>query len=318
MTNNPAQQMRQLIEAVDPPASLEEARPFGFLQQLGLAAMQALKPSAQMQLSVNAYANNIYTAWRNQSAVLKKSTNQEPTAEDFVTWYSSSPREPGRASPITVGILRRYMRDLGISLDQPIPDAKLTELCKKIGGAVAQQIAKVSLKLVRGATPAEEQQILDWMAQLDDVLIRAEPNLSLRLVARFLLQLIGKENKTAMMQAWWRYRTINRTTALSGFGPNEFNIDNAAKLDPNQKTQLVDVLPDILLLTLKEINKRKALGVTAKDKTTTQPTTQPTAQPTPQTPDPQALIDLVNRLRAGGLPDPMIQSIIPQFFGGNP
>lgn len=280
MTNNPAQQMRQLIEAVDPPASLEEARPFGFLQQLGLAAMQALKPSAQMQLSVNAYANNIYTAWRNQSAVLNQSTNQEPTAEDFVTWYSSSPREPGRASPITVGILRRYMRDLGISLDQPIPDAKLTELCKKIGGAVAQQIAKVSLKLVRGATPAEEQQILDWMAQLDDVLIRAEPNLSLRLVARFLLQLIGKENKTAMMQAWGRYRTINRTTPLSGFGPNEFNIDNAAKLDHNQKTQLVDVLPDILLLTLKEINKRKALGATVKDKTQTKTAPQTKLNPT--------------------------------------
>jgi hypothetical protein len=152
-------------------------------------------------------------------------------------------------------------------------------LCKKIGGAVAQQIAKVSLKLVKGATPAEEQQILDWMAQFDDVLIRAEPNLSLRLVARFLLQLIGKENKTAMMQAWWRYRTINRTTALSGFGPNEFNIDNAAKLGANQKTQLVDALPDILLLTLKEINKRKALGVTAKDKS--QSAAQPKAQPTP-------------------------------------
>lgn len=279
MTNNPAQQMRQLIEAVDPPQALEEARPFGFRQQLGLAVMQPFNPSAQMQLSVNAYANNIYTAWRTQSAVLKKSTNQEPTAEDFVTWYSSSPREPGRASPITVGILRRYMRDLGISLDQPIPDAKLTELCKKIGGAVAQQIAKVSLKLVRGATPAEEQQILDWMSQLDDVLIRMEPYLSLRLVARFLLQLIGKENKTAMMQAWWRYRTINRTTALSGFGPNEFNIDNAAKLDHNQKTQLVDALPDILLLTLKEINKRKSLGVTDKDKSKARTTPQSTPTP---------------------------------------
>lgn len=280
MTNNPAQQMRQLIEAVDTPQALEEARPFGFLKQLGLAATQPFNPSAQMQLSVNAYANNIYTAWRTQSAVLKQSTDQEPTAEDFVTWYSSSPREPGRASPITVGILRRYMRDLGIPLDQPIPDAKLTELCKKIGGAVAQQIAKVSLKLVRGATPAEEQQILDWMAQLDDVLIRMEPNLSLRLVARFLVQLIGKENKTAMFTAWNRYKNINRTTALSGFGPNEFNSDNAAKLDHNQKTQLVDALPDILLLTLKEINKRKALGATVKDKTQTKTAPQTKLNPT--------------------------------------
>lgn len=279
MTNISAHQMRQLIEAVDTPQALEEARPFGFLQQLGLAAMQPFKPSAQMQLSVNAYANNIYTAWRTQSAVLKKSTNQEPTAEDFVTWYSSSPQEPGRASPITVGILRRYMRDLGISLDQPIPENKLTELCKKIGGAVAQQIAKVSLKLVRGATPAEEQQILDWMARLDDQLIRAEPNLSLRLVARFLLQLIGPENKTAMFTAWNRYRNINRTTALSGFGPNEFSFNNAAKLDPNQKTQLVDALPDILLLTLKEINKRKSLGVTDKDKSKARTTPQSTPTP---------------------------------------
>lgn len=314
MTHTTAAQMRQLIEAVDTPESLEEARPFGFFQQLKLAAQQPFKPSAQMQLSVNAYANNIYTAWRNQSAVLKKSTNQEPTAEDFVTWYSSSPQEPGRASPITVGILRRYMRDLGIALDQPIPEDKLTELCKKIGGAVAQQIAKVSLKLVKGATPAEEQQILDWMAQFDDVLIRAEPNLSLRLVARFMLQLIGAENKTPMFTAWNRYRTLNKATALSGFGPNEFSFNNAAKLDPNQKTQLVDALPDILLLTLKEINKRKALGVTAKDKTA-KPASLPA--PTPAA-DPQALIDIVNQLRAGGLSDDMIKTVIPQFFGGNP
>ena len=330
MTNNPAEQMRQLIEAVDHVVEpIEEAKPFPLLTQLKTVALGLGNPSAtKTQVQLNKYANVIYSQWQRDSQLLQRNRagGQPLTANDFITWYGKSGRESGRADPAHVNLVRAAMNQLGIKRDQPMTDDQLASLVKQIAKIVLSQHYKVSSGLLNNASEAEEQQVFALFGKIDDWILRNKNRLSLKLVAQIInriLQSEGVSNQDAVEILDNAFADTINTARPQGLplpqGYNGFKQINATIL--SNESEIADLLRALPLLLHKVIKAKQDLGLTgssAAQPTTTQPTAQPTAQPTPQTPDPQALIDLVNRLRAGGLPDPMIQSIIPQFFGGNP
>lgn len=262
----PSQHVRNMLQILDESQQqtqlLNEARPYGFMQQLRQMVQSPFRPSANMQLSVQTYANNIYTSWQQQSAVIEKTSGQAPTARDFVTWYGTSPTQGGRADPVSTAVISRLIQQARLDMNAPIPEAQLGPLCQKIAGAVVAQTAKVSMRLVNKATPQQEQKVLEILEKMDDVLLQTEPRLTLKLIHTYIERILTADVKDpepikdAITLGWARFAQMYRRT---GGSINPFKPTNALRLTADEKTNLVDVLPDLLLTILMEIDLRAAV-----------------------------------------------------------
>lgn len=268
MANSDAQLMRMLVNQLDSnTVSLQEAQPFGFMQQLLLKAKSPFDPNANKQLILNQYSNSLYKEWQAHSKLLSQRGGQPPTGRDFITWYSTSPTEPNRLNPAASSVIQALMRKLGIDLDNPIPEPKLAELTKQLSGVVFNQAAKISNKLVAGATAEEEQQVLDYMQKLDDYLLRGAANLSLYTVFQSMRKIIGEDEPTAraIMQGWADFRRPYMlgagSLALPVSDPKLFSVKNRLLIqDATERQQLVQLLPTLLLHVVQAVNRVKNLG----------------------------------------------------------
>lgn len=294
MTNNSAEQMRQLIEAVDHVAEpIEEAKPFSLLAQLKTVYKGLGNPSAtKTQVQLNNYANTLYSQWQRDSQLLQRNRagGQPLTANDFITWYGKSGRESGRADPAHVNLVRAAMNQLGIKRDQPMTDDQLASLVKQIAKIVLTQHYKVSSGLLNNASEAEEQQVFALFGKIDDWILRNKNRLSLKVVAQIInriLQSEGVSDKDAKEILDNAFADTVRATPQSYTlpqGRNKFNQTNATIL--SKESEISDLLRALPILLHKVIKAKQDLGLTGSS--AAQPTlgagppaAQPKAQPTP-------------------------------------
>lgn len=291
MANSDAELMRKLINELDNwldngQVSLPEAAPFGLMQKLLLKAKSPFDPNANKQLVLNQYSNDLYNEWQAHSKLLSQRGGQPPTGRDFITWYGTSPQEPNRLNPAASSVLQALMGKLGIDLEQPIPEPKLSELTKQLSGVVFNQAAKISNKLVAGATAEEEQQVLGYMQKLDDYLLRGAANLSLYTVFQSLRKIMGEDEQTtrAILQGWSNFRAPYKwgtapSLALPVANPLLFNVKNRVVIKGTDLQQLIQVLPILLLHVVQAVNRAKNLEPGKKP---AQPTPTPAPTPAPE------------------------------------
>lgn len=259
-----AAHMRQLMETVSTQPSLEEAKPFGLMQQLKLAARGLVNPAATQQLQLNQYANTLYTEWKKQAEYLKKTragTAGEPTARDFLSWYGSHSASKGRMDPATVSAVQVAMRQLRIDLDSALSDDQLEQLCKQIAALVLAKHVKVSTGLLRTATPDEENQIFELFGRIDDLILKNKARLSLKKLADIITSQIGTEGiDPAVIPTAVRRGFAQAAKELRARGhvlptaATDFKSANTASLNTVQTTQLLQVLPTLLLMILRNLS----------------------------------------------------------------
>jgi hypothetical protein len=290
MANSDAELMRKMIKELNrSQMSLQEARPFGFMQQLLLKAKSPFDPNANKQLVLNQYSNDLYAEWQAYSKILSQRGGQPPTGRDFITWYGTSPQEPNKLNPAASSIIQALMGRLNINLDQPIAEPKLKELTKQLSGVVFNQATKISNKLITGATAEEEKQVFDIMQKLDDHLLRGAANLSLYTVFQAIRKTIGEDEQTAraIMQGWADFRRPYRSgtapsLALPVSDPRLFSFKNRVLIKTATERQLlVQLLPTLLLHVVQAVNRAKNLEPGKAQAPTPKP--KPTPELTPQT-----------------------------------
>jgi hypothetical protein len=239
-----------LVESSQHSQNLFEAAPWSFGQQLKWAAKALFNPGAQKQFILNQYANNLYRAWLSDSSQLNNATGR-----DFVEWYATSPQGGGQQlSPLKVNVLKTIMAKKGMELDQPLSSNNAAEVCREIGEQVAKQSSRLRTGLIRGATSQQERRVFEIFNHIDDQLIATQFRLSFNMLHKLLVKALGDEHEKTIQKAW---RFFSRYPGAGLILPRERWIyTNRARLSADDKSKLIAILPDFLLLIVKAIDSR--------------------------------------------------------------
>jgi hypothetical protein len=275
MTPISGDSMRSLINLVEHSSAkssqdiLSEATPFNWRQQLIQAGKALFNPAANRQFMLNQYANALYREWKRESQSIKQTRqaagsavvggSKEATARDFLTWYAGSLSQEGKMLPASVSAVQTAMRQVGVTdLDQPLNDDQLGKVCQQISVIVQAKHAKVTTGILQSATSEEEKQVFDLFAKIDDWMLKYANTLTLFKVSQMIAHELGID-KSQMGKLNLAFKQTEQRLSPRGLLsslPTPFGVRNITKLNDVQKTQLLQVLPTLLLLTIRNLRSQ--------------------------------------------------------------